>query len=79
MENGEEDTFQTRERCVPHETTSGGIWGRQEVAENNPGAGARRGQWAGAKLVKVRTAVSSRRRSLDLTLKGWERREPCIC
>lgn len=26
MENGEEDTFQTRRQCVPHETTSRGIW-----------------------------------------------------
>lgn len=33
----------------------------------------------GAKLVKVRAAVSSRRRSLDLTLKGWELRGPRVC
>lgn len=57
----------------------GASGGGQQAVENNPGAWGRRGQWAGAKLVKVRTAVSSRRRSLDLTLKGRELREPCIC
>lgn len=37
---GGEDMSQTRERCVPHETPSGGTWGGQQHAvENNPGAG----------------------------------------